>query len=183
MQNDIHICNEKHSWALDNGFRRLVQSPYKILRSHIKPGMKAVDLGCGPGYFTLPMAQLTGDTGSVTAVDVQAGMLVRIKNKIKGSLLEEHVVLHQCTEDGIGLSGTFDFALAFWMVHEVPYPDKFIGEVYQLIKPNGYFLLVEPKGHVGKEAFENTVAMALTKGFRMDSQPQVRFSRAVKLIK
>ena len=39
------------------------------------PGMKIMDIGCGPGFFTLPMAELTGKDGLVIAVDIQDEML------------------------------------------------------------------------------------------------------------
>ena len=44
---------------------------YEFLRSiGVDKGKTVADLGCGPGFFTLPLAELVGPTGQVYAVDV-----------------------------------------------------------------------------------------------------------------
>ena len=46
------------------------QDPEAILRSAgIGKGMTVADRGCGPGFFTLPLASMMGDSGRVFAVD------------------------------------------------------------------------------------------------------------------
>ncbi len=61
---------DKHysSFTLDNLFRRLFISPHKFCK-YVKQGDKVADLGSGPGYFTLPLAEKVGDEGLVYAVD------------------------------------------------------------------------------------------------------------------
>ncbi len=39
----------------------------------VRPGERAVDVGCGRGAVTLRLAEAVGDTGHVTAVDVAPG--------------------------------------------------------------------------------------------------------------
>ncbi|WP_181782873.1 class I SAM-dependent methyltransferase [Pseudonocardia pini] len=41
----------------------------------LEPGMRVLDVGCGPGDVALAAARIVGPTGSVTAVDVQADIL------------------------------------------------------------------------------------------------------------
>ena len=62
-----------------------------------------------------------------------------------------------------------DFALAFWMVHEVRDKARFLAEVHAVLKDQARLLLVEPRGHVGKEAFERTVELAVAAGFTVDA--------------
>ena len=76
-----------------------------------------------------------------------------------------------------------DFALAFYMVHEVPDRVGFLREVASLLKPRGRFLIVEPKLHVSKSSFEETVEIAESTGLRLISRPEVFFSRAALLQK
>src|SRR5918995_1330121 len=47
-----------------------------ILRAAgIAAGQVVVDLGAGPGFFTLPAARVVGESGRVYAVDVQPSLL------------------------------------------------------------------------------------------------------------
>src|SRR3989338_1952656 len=52
----------------------------------ITEGMKVADFGAGAGYFTIIMAKLTGEGGTVTAVDILESALdiVRSKSKNEG---------------------------------------------------------------------------------------------------
>lgn len=79
--------------------------------------MTVLDVGCGPGFFTLDMARMVGPSGCVVACDLQAGMLERIRRKIQGTDLEKRVRLHQSGKDRIGLDLPVDFVLAFYMAH------------------------------------------------------------------
>ena len=45
----------------------------------------------------------------------------------------------------IGISEKVDFALAFYMVHEVPNAEAFMKEIAFVLKPKGKLLIVEPK--------------------------------------
>jgi len=63
MENRNRVCPVDLSGGLDNIFRRWLQNPQKILLPHVKEGMAALDFGCGPGFFTLAMAELVGPTG------------------------------------------------------------------------------------------------------------------------
>ena len=64
------------------------------------------------------------------------------------------------------------------MVHEVPDRDAFLREVHGLLKPGGKYLIVEPKFHVSREAFEDTVEDAKKAGFRPVSFPRILGGRS-----
>jgi len=65
------VCPVEKAGILDNRLRRLVQDPKIILKPYLKEGMIALDVGCGPGYFSLDMARMVGKTGRVIACDLQ----------------------------------------------------------------------------------------------------------------
>jgi len=178
-----HICPVERANGLDNFFRKLVQNPKKILKDYVKEGMTVLDVGCGPGFFSVGIADMVGASGKVIAVDLQQGMLDKIKNKIKGTEIENIIELHKCEEDRIGISTKVDLILAFYMVHEVPDQDKFLKEMYSILKPDGNFYIVEPAFHVSKKAFEETVDRADTIGFSQVERPGMILSKAVVLKK
>ena len=71
MTDSSRICSWKIAFALDNPIRRLIHDPKKILGGYIEPGQTVLDIGCGPGTFSIAMAKMVGESGKVIAVDVQ----------------------------------------------------------------------------------------------------------------
>lgn len=178
MSEASRICSWKIAFALDNPIRRIIHNPQKILGGHIKPGQTVLDIGCGPGTFSLAMAKMVGELGKVIAVDVQEEMLQIVREKAARQGLESRIVTHKSGPDRIGLSEMVDFALAFYMVHEVPNSEAFLKEIACVLKPRGKLLIVEPKMHVSAAAFEKTIGIARQAGLRPISEPKIRFSRS-----
>ena len=176
-----YICPASLAGTLDNLFRKSVQNPQKMLKPYIREGMTVLDVGCGPGFFSVEIAKMLNGTGKVIAADVQQGMLDIIKDKIKGTPLEQRIELHRSDFENIGVLEKIDFVLASWMVHEVRNQKKFIEELTSILKSDGMILIIEPKFHVSKKAFETTVSMTKEIGFSVIDNPKVFFSRAVVL--
>ncbi len=178
------VCPVEHAGILDGVWRRLLQNPRKILSPYIRDGMTVLDFGCGPGFFTVTMAELVGPTGRVLAVDLQEGMLRLLGSRIRGSKLESRVTLHRCSPDCIGVNAKVDFILAFYVVHELPDQHQWCREVADLLRPKGLLLIVEPRPfHVSKADFEQTILAARTAGLAATSSPRVLLSRTALLNK
>jgi ubiquinone/menaquinone biosynthesis C-methylase UbiE len=178
MSDSSRICSWKIAFALDNPIRKIIHNPQKILGRYIEPGQIVLDLGCGPGTFSLAMAKMVGESGKVIAVDIQEEMLQMVREKAARQGLGSRIVTHKSGPDRIGLSEKVDFALAFYMVHEVSNAEAFLKEVACVIKPRGKLLIVEPKMHVSPAAFEKTIEVARLAGLRSISEPKIRFSRS-----
>ncbi len=152
-----------------------------MLAGLVEPGMTALDIGCGPGYFSLGMARLVGPKGRVIAADLQPGMLARVRAHAEKDGLLERITLHQCEPMRIGWTEPVDFALAFWMVHEVPDRQALLSEVYRLLNPGGRLFVVEPKLHVRTINFEETLRIAVSAGFTLLGERKVAISQAMVL--
>jgi ubiquinone/menaquinone biosynthesis C-methylase UbiE len=131
------ICPVELAGGLDNSVRRLLQNPQRILKPYIHEGMTVLDLGCGPGFFSIEIAKMVFNSGKVIAADLQEGMLEMVSKKIKGTELEKRVTIHKCQEDTIGVTENVDFILVFYMIHEVPDQDKLLKELKSILKPDG----------------------------------------------
>lgn len=178
-----HICPHTFSFVLDNWLRRTFQNPTRLVKEYINEGDTVIDLGCGPGFFSIPMARLVGPTGKVIAVDIQAGMLEHVKRKAAAKKVDDRMTFHQCGADKIGLelNGKADFILAFYMVHETPDPGKFLEEVRPMLKKGGKFLVAEPRMHVKRETFEAMLKLAEKAGFHIEGYPKKKGGRSVVL--
>jgi ubiquinone/menaquinone biosynthesis C-methylase UbiE len=125
------------------------------------------------------MARMVGEAGRVIAVDLQDEMLQVVKQKAIKEGLESRIVTHKSEPDRIGISDKVDFALAFYMIHEVPDVDAFLMEVASLLKPSGRLLIAEPLIHVSESSFKKTVDAAGLAGLKPVSGPKIRFSRSM----
>jgi len=178
MESDRNrVCPVELAGGLDNKIRRWLQKPERILAPFVKEGMKAIDLGCGPGFFSIAMAGMVGKTGKVLAADLQDGMLQKVCEKIKGTELEKRIQFVKCSTDSINVHEQVDFILTFYMVHEVPDKSSLFKQLRAVLKNNGQFLLVEPKlFHVSKEEFAATLKIAGENGFKVNPGPKLPFS-------
>ncbi len=171
------VCPVELASSLDSKIRRWLQNPQKILATYVKEGMKVLDVGCGPGFFSIEMASMVGSKGQVISADLQEGMLEKLAGKIKGTMLESRIKRVQCGKDTINVFERVDFILAFYMVHEVPDKVSFFRQLKAVLNPQGQFLLVEPKFfHVSKAEFESTTKIAESAGFRITKGPKLLFS-------
>jgi len=175
------ICPVERAGGLDNSFRKLLQNPQKILKTYIREGMTVLDLGCGPGFFSVEIAKMMNDSGKVIAADLQEGMLEKVNIKIKGTELEQRISIHKCQEDKIGVTEKVDFVLIFYMIHEVPDQDTLLRELKSILKPDGKIFIIEPNFHVSKKSFEEMINKIKDIGFEIADRPKVFFSRAVLL--
>jgi len=145
--------------------------------------MTALDLGCGPGYFSMEMAKLVGKSGKVVAADIQDGMLNILKMKIQRQKPGYNIVLHKCPEDRIGLSETFDFILMFYMLHEIQNPEIFLRELRSILGNDGKILIVEPRFHVSRKNFAESIRMIRAAGFDTLDEPKIFFSWSIVIKK
>jgi ubiquinone/menaquinone biosynthesis C-methylase UbiE len=178
-----YVCSADHAGWLSTPVRRLITDPRRMLKGLVSPGDAVADIGCGPGFFTLPLAESVGDGGSVVAVDLQAAMLDKVRERAEKRGLMGRIRLYQCGPDSLGLAdaGPLDFALAFWMIHEVPGRAGLLAEVHGALRPGGRLLAVEPRGHVGPAAWAGTLEDAAAAGFAVVARPKLAFSRAALL--
>ena len=175
---DSYVCPAELSGFLDTVFRRLFQNPEKILKPYIKKDMVVLDIGCGPGFFTIEISKLLKKSGKVIAADLQEEMLLKLKDKINREKLN-NIKLHKTEKSSINLNEKVDFILVFFMLHEVPNQKTFLEELKGLLNKDGKILISEPKFHVKKEDFEKSTKIMKDSGFKIIEEPKIFFSRSV----
>jgi ubiquinone/menaquinone biosynthesis C-methylase UbiE len=178
------VCPTWVGYLLASPIRKLLQNPDKILGQYVEEGMKTLDIGCGMGFFSLPLAEIVGSNGKVICVDVQEKMIESLEKRAQKAGLSNRVETRICPHSSLGvgdLKEVIDFVLAFAIVHEIPDASRFFGEIYEAIKPTGKLLVAEPKGHVSERDFETTVSVAEQNGFEVIGSPQIGQSRAALL--
>jgi ubiquinone/menaquinone biosynthesis C-methylase UbiE len=173
------VCPWWLGFLLVNPLRKLFYNPENVLKPYIHEGMTALEVGSGMGFFTLPMARLVGESGHVVCVDLQEKMIRAVKKHATRAGLINRIELRVNTPISVcidDLAEKVDFALVFAVVHEVPDAKQFLLEIQRSLRKGGLLLFSEPAGHVSREAFGGTLAIAQMLGFRIADSPKIRRS-------
>jgi ubiquinone/menaquinone biosynthesis C-methylase UbiE len=170
MNQKADICGVEHVKWLDNGLRRVLQNPRRLFGNYVHPGSVVFDIGCGPGAFTIALAEMAGPQGLVVAIDVQEVMLDLVRRKVVTAGLTDRVAYHRCAGDAIAIERKADFIVTFYMVHEHPDPIGLVDEVASLLNPGGYWFIAEPKMHVSVEQYREVVERGIAGGLRVVRQ-------------
>ena len=183
---DKHVCPWWVGYLLLIPFRRFPHNPEKILGPHVKKGMIVLDVGPGMGFFSLPLARMVGASGKILCVDLQERMLETLKKRARKAGLSNIIEARLCSQDSLildDLAGKIDFALAFGVVHEIPDRDRLFREIHECMKQGSRLLFAEPKIHVKRKNFEESLAIAQQAGFEIFDHPKIKRTHAVLLYK
>jgi ubiquinone/menaquinone biosynthesis C-methylase UbiE len=106
----------------------------------IASGMRVVDLCCGDGLFTLPMAQLAAE---VVAIDLDSEMFKRVRARLDAAGISNCRVVEGDAYRVAELSfGTADMVVMANTFHGVPDKARLCQAVASALKPGGQFVVV-----------------------------------------
>jgi 2-polyprenyl-3-methyl-5-hydroxy-6-metoxy-1,4-benzoquinol methylase len=172
------VCPPKHIRTMDNFLRPLFHDPRKLFGPYVRPGMTVMDVGCGGGFASMGLAQLVGEDGRVIAADLQPEMLAMVEKRVREAGLSGRVLTHRCEPDRVGVSEKLGFVVAFWLLHELPDLEAFLGEMKASLEPGGHMFVAEPRIIAPHADFEDVIGKAQAAGFTVADKPRVRFSTA-----
>jgi len=138
-----HIFDPKDIAVLETEDRKLWQDPEEILEAvEIKPDFIAADLGCGSGFFTVPLANRVK---KVYGIDVQKEMLEFLERKIK-RLKINNIMLLLSEENEIPLDHeSVDLLVSVNTLHEFNDKERIIEEIHRVLKQRGRALIADFK--------------------------------------
>jgi len=114
-----------------------------LSRLDLSPGLSVLDAGCGPGLLTIPVARVVGPTGTVTGLDIQAGMIERAKKAVEQAGLSNVTFLQAGLGQGKLPAGAFDRALLVTVLGEIPDKPAALREIHASLKPGGFVSITE----------------------------------------
>ncbi len=131
---------ERLAFTLNNRVRRFLEPPEQLIS---KLGLRAtdvvVDFGCGPGFYTIPIARSTART---IAVDVSPRMLEKTVSNAK----KNHVTVESLVSDGTEIQlddGIVDLIFLSHVFHEVADRPRVLSEFLRIMKRSGRLAIVE----------------------------------------
>ncbi len=140
----MHKFDPRKRAFLDDPKRLFFENPEVILsEAGVKPGEVVADIGCGTGFFTIPLARHVGKTGTVYALDTSPTMIKKLQ--IRTKYLEQVKPTHS-KENRFPLeTESIDFVLLVNMVHELENWKLFFKEVGRVLKRGGRVCVVDFK--------------------------------------
>jgi ubiquinone/menaquinone biosynthesis C-methylase UbiE len=127
---------DRHWW------KALWPDPLGVLRAlGVEPGMTVVDLCCGDGYFTAPLAALV--EGRVYGVDLDPGLLDLARGEIehRGGRVRQWICGDARDLPEL-LAQQIDFVLLAKPFHGVPEKTLLARSVATVLRPGGRFAIV-----------------------------------------
>jgi ubiquinone/menaquinone biosynthesis C-methylase UbiE len=118
-------------------FRDFFLSRKNILKEvGIKAGFQVLDYGCGPGSYTIPLAELVGESGKVYALDIHPLAIQKVQYiASKKQLANVETILSDC-QTGLP-DNTLDAVLLYDAFHHLSAPDVLLNELHRILKPDG----------------------------------------------
>lgn len=125
----------------DNPLRRKFSNPYKTLEdAGLKPGQKVLEIGCGPGFFTIPAAKIVSKTGTVYVLDIHPLAIKRVQEKIETEgITNVETILADATNTGVPdqkIDLTFLFGVPRLLRNESLFLN-ILDELYRILRFNG----------------------------------------------
>jgi ubiquinone/menaquinone biosynthesis C-methylase UbiE len=150
----------------DNPILPLVKDPYKILnKAGLKSGQKVVEVGCGPGFFTIPAANIVGDDGVVYALDTNPLAIERANNKINKAGIDNVKPMPANASDTKLPDKSIDLAFLFGLPYVQGGLENVLAELYRIIKPDGIISFQKSRG-----SSETLIAEVENQGFKFSER-------------
>ena len=131
----------------DNPILPIFRRPEKLLAAAgLGPGQSVLEVGCGPGFFTVPASKVVGEAGNIYAVDVHPAAIARVKKRID-SVGIRNVTPILSNASGTGLPDkSIDLAFVFGLLHIAGGIEDVLYEVHRVLKPDGALSFEKTRG-------------------------------------
>jgi ubiquinone/menaquinone biosynthesis C-methylase UbiE len=157
-------CPFALSWLVDNPLRRW-EVRDALTHAGLRAGETVLELGPGPGAFTLDAARRVGSEGKIIAVDIQPKMIAQVQARVKAAGVT-NVETYVASAYELPLEdSSVDRAYLITVLPEVPDPVRGLREIYRVLKPGGIVSMTEEFLDPDYPLRSTTDAWAATAGF------------------
>ncbi len=129
-----HYTHGYSEAVLSSHARRTVENSFGYGRHLLQPGLRVLDLGCGPGTITVELAHAVAP-GEVVGVDIDATVLDRARANADGLA---HLTFVEADATSLGFSDdTFDLSHAHQVLQHLGEPVAALRELARVTRPGG----------------------------------------------
>lgn len=136
-------CPAACSWVLERPRRIRKEVPRVLDRIGLRPGEHVLEVGCGPGVYTVQAAPRLEPDGQLLAVDLQQEMVDRASERIRNAGLD-NVEIHVADAHHLPLEdASVDRAFLVGVLPEIPDPQGALDELRRVLRPDGTLSISE----------------------------------------
>ena len=162
-------CPAALAWLVNNPVRRRYMRPV-LDRVGINAGERVLELGPGPGAFTVEAARRVGPEGQLISVDIQPEMIAQVEKRVQQAGLtnvETHVAdaYHLPLEDE-----SVDRAFLVAVLPEIPDQARALAELRRVLKPDGVLSITEDFFDPDYPFASETIRRVKAAGFSLERQ-------------
>ena len=145
----------------------LFRNPCKALKAAgLQAGQQVLEVGCGPGFFTLSAAEIVAAAGNVIAIDVNPLAVKHVQRKIEAqAVINAKIVLANAAQTHLPDQG-FDLVFVFGFVRPIGGMQRIWPELHRLLKPAG-ILSLEGRLQPPREFFQTLKRQGRISQFRI----------------
>lgn len=120
--------------------------PLRILQgAEIQPGQTVLEVGCGTGFFTLPIARLLRERGSLVAMDLLPMSIEAVTKKVQTENLKNVRVIQGDALNTQLAAESLDAILIFGVIPAPMLPmERLLSEMHRILKPGGTMAVWPP---------------------------------------
>jgi ubiquinone/menaquinone biosynthesis C-methylase UbiE len=162
-------CPAALSWLVDNSLRRTYMRPV-LDRIGIRAGERVLELGPGPGAFTVGAAERVGPEGFLVAVDIQAEMIVQVDQRVQQAGLT-NVETHVASAYQLPIvDQSVDRAFLITVLPEIPDRHRALSELHRVLRPGGVLSITEEFYDPDYLFLAETIRLVEAAGFRLEER-------------
>ena len=114
------------------------RDPFKALHAAgLKADQQVLEVGCGPGFFTIPAAKIVGERGSILSLDINPLAVEHVQQKIKAEgVTNARTMRAHAARTGLPDRG-FDLVFVFGFARPIGGMESIWPEIHRLLKGAG----------------------------------------------
>jgi demethylmenaquinone methyltransferase/2-methoxy-6-polyprenyl-1,4-benzoquinol methylase len=126
-------------FASDSPSRKRLSDPELIIRgAGVRSGQKVLEVGCGRGFFTLPLAETVGQGGYLYALDVTQAAVDYVIRKVEAANLSNTRAFKANALDSGMPGGAVDLVLLFGVIPSPTLPlSRLLPEMHRVLNSSG----------------------------------------------
>lgn len=137
-------CPTWLAWLVEGSLvDHLLGTEQTLDRIGLRPGLRVLEVGPGPGRLLIPAARRVLPAGEVVGLELQPGMIARLQDRVAAAGTRNlEVIQGDVTAEGIP-PGPFDVVYLSAVLGEIPNRERALRNAHLMLRPGGTLSITE----------------------------------------